>query len=288
MKFTLLTCLKYLILIGFFFGQAGDCEADDEVIPEITTLTGKVYKNVRITKLLPNEIAIMHETGTTRIPLTALSEELRIKLGCDLGSKIKKIASAYAELGELKLRPEFHKGGFTDQAAKKWLDSLKTLQNDAELNKELLSKGVAFGELEVLAREWQGSKGLDTEYTTSFVPLWNKALGLKSEEAQEKKPENIKIAAKAPMPKVTGIWRMKNRNLLMDKISLLENEKGEVSGFYHFIGGSKLEFTTKEAASKVGRTFKIIESPSGDYIRIKDSGELELADDFGVLNTGTK
>lgn len=278
---------KYLILLSFFFGQAKNSQAEDDVIQEINTLTGKVYLKVKITKILPNEIGIMHESGVARIPITEVPEELRIKLGCDLKSKIKKAASAYDQLWEIKLRPGFHKDGFMDEAAKDWLDSVRSLRIDTELNNELLSKGVALADLEVLATEWRKSKGLDTQASSSFVSLWDKALGVKREKPEEQKAEDVQVAKNKPKPNIYGIWKMRDRSLLVDKIYLYE-EKGVPSGFYSFINGEKLKFTLKESESAVGWTFKIVESPSGDFIRITDSGTLELCDGMGVINTGRK
>jgi hypothetical protein len=295
---------KYLILLSFFFGQAKNSQAEDDVIQEINTLTGKVYLKVKITKILPNEIGIMHESGVARIPITEVPEELRIKLGCDLKSKIKKAASAYDQLWEIKLRPGFHKDGFMDEAAKDWLDSVRSLRIDTELNNELLSKGVALADLEVLATEWRKSKGLDTQASSSFVSLWDKALGVKREKPEEpslwdkalgvkrekpeeQKAEDVQVAKNKPKPNIYGIWKMRDRSLLVDKIYLYE-EKGVPSGIYSFINGEKLKFTLKESESAVGWTFKIVESPSGDYIRITDLGTLELCDGMGVINTGRK
>lgn len=282
-----LTCLKYLYLMSLLFGLAERSQAGDDVIPEINTLTGKVYEKVKITKVLPNEIGIMHESGTARIPITELPEDIRIKLGFDLGSKIKKIEAVYGELWEIRLRPEFHETGFQDPAAKEWLDAVRSMRNDAELAKALLSKGVALADLEVLASEWRKSKGRDTKSSSSFVSLWDKALGVKREKPQEQKVADVQDGKNPPKPNIYGIWKMKDRSLLVDTISLYM-EKGAPSGHYSFTTGEKLAFTIKEVEFSAGWTFKIVESPSGDYIRITDSGMLELCDDMGVVNTGRK
>jgi hypothetical protein len=271
-----------------FFGQAEKSIAGDDTVTEIHTLSGKIYKQVKITKILPNEIGVMHESGAAHIPIQELPEDIRIKLGCDLGSKIKKVESLYGQLWEIRLSAKFHNAGFLDQAAKGWLDSVRTIKNDVELNNVLLSKGVALADLEVLASDWHKSKGLDTELSSSFVALWDKALGVKREKPQEQKVADEQVRKNHPKPNIYGVWKMRDRSLLVDKIYLFENEKGVPSGFYSFINGQKLQFTIKETESTVGWTFKIIESPSGDYIRITDSGMLELCDSMGVINTGKK
>ena len=59
---------------------------------ELKTTSGKTFRDVRITKVTPSEISIMHESGATRIPMTDLPNALRIKLGYDPAK-----AEAYAK-----------------------------------------------------------------------------------------------------------------------------------------------------------------------------------------------
>ena len=64
-------------------GLAATTLAEDERTPEIKTAGGKTYHDVRVTKMTPSEISIMHESGVARIPLNALPEDLKIKFGYD-------------------------------------------------------------------------------------------------------------------------------------------------------------------------------------------------------------
>ena len=60
-------------------GLVATSQAEDEKIPELKTTSGKTYHDVRITKVTPSDISIMHESGATRIPLSDLPEDLKIK-----------------------------------------------------------------------------------------------------------------------------------------------------------------------------------------------------------------
>uniref|UniRef100_UPI0037838BB5 hypothetical protein n=1 Tax=Prosthecobacter sp. TaxID=1965333 RepID=UPI0037838BB5 len=49
--------------------------------PELTTIDGKVFKQVKVMKKSPTEIRIMHADGFATIPLSALPPEVRSKYG---------------------------------------------------------------------------------------------------------------------------------------------------------------------------------------------------------------
>lgn len=51
------------------------------VLAELTTLDGKTYKQVKVVKVLPVEIRIMHADGFATIPLSALPPEIRVNYG---------------------------------------------------------------------------------------------------------------------------------------------------------------------------------------------------------------
>lgn len=51
------------------------------VMAELTTLDGKTYKQVKVVKVLPVEIRIMHADGFATIPLSALPPEIRVNYG---------------------------------------------------------------------------------------------------------------------------------------------------------------------------------------------------------------
>jgi len=52
-----------------------------DVIPELTTLDGKTYKQVKVMKVLPVEIRIMHADGFATVPLSTLPPEIRANYG---------------------------------------------------------------------------------------------------------------------------------------------------------------------------------------------------------------
>lgn len=51
------------------------------VMAELTTLDGRTYKQVKVVKVLPVEIRIMHADGFATIPLSALPPEIRVNYG---------------------------------------------------------------------------------------------------------------------------------------------------------------------------------------------------------------
>ena len=57
---------------------AGALHAED-----LTTTEGRIYKGVTITKVEPDGISIMHESGTAKVPFTKLSKEVQLKHGHD-------------------------------------------------------------------------------------------------------------------------------------------------------------------------------------------------------------
>lgn len=54
-----------------------------EVLPEVRTTAGKVYRQAKVLKVTDAEVRIMHEAGTAAIPLEELPEELRERFGYD-------------------------------------------------------------------------------------------------------------------------------------------------------------------------------------------------------------
>ena len=75
--------LAFLIFCILSVGLACVSRAEDEKIPEIKTASGKTYRDVRVTKVTPSEISIMHESGAGRIPLKDLPDDLKAKFGYD-------------------------------------------------------------------------------------------------------------------------------------------------------------------------------------------------------------
>ena len=86
--------------------------AEDEKIPEIKTTSGKTYRDVRVTKVTPGEISIMHESGVARIPMKDLPDDLKAKFGYDpvkaeahakaTGEAEKQLAEAAKQQAEAK------------------------------------------------------------------------------------------------------------------------------------------------------------------------------------------
>ncbi|MEY3896551.1 MAG: hypothetical protein RLZZ214_2071 [Verrucomicrobiota bacterium] len=91
-------------------GLAATSQAEDEKIPEIKTASGKTYHDVRVTKVTPSEISIMHESGVSRVPLKDLPDDLKAKFGYDpakaeanakaIGEAEKQIADAQRKAAE--------------------------------------------------------------------------------------------------------------------------------------------------------------------------------------------
>jgi len=86
----------FAILCALSVGLAPVALAEDEKIPEIKTASGKTYQGVRITKVTPSEISIIHESGVARIPLKDLPEDLKTKFGYD-PTKAEAHAAAVAQ-----------------------------------------------------------------------------------------------------------------------------------------------------------------------------------------------
>ncbi len=68
-----------------------------DVYPQLDTLDGKSYTQVKVMKVLPTEIRIMHADGFATIPLSALPPEVRVKYG---------VADANAEAMEAQQRKQ--------------------------------------------------------------------------------------------------------------------------------------------------------------------------------------
>jgi hypothetical protein len=83
MKPSFVRHFRFLVLPLLVLGLANTSTAQDEKIPEITTASGKTYRDVRITKVTPSEVSIAHEAGAARIPFAELPEDLKAKLGYD-------------------------------------------------------------------------------------------------------------------------------------------------------------------------------------------------------------
>lgn len=66
--------LAALFSLTFLLNAAG-------VIAELTTLDGKTYRQVKVVKVLPVEIRIMHADGFATVPLSALPPEIRANYG---------------------------------------------------------------------------------------------------------------------------------------------------------------------------------------------------------------
>ena len=70
--------LSFLVL-----GLVSATQAADEKIPELKTVSGKTFRDVRITKVTPTDVSIIHEGGAARIQMIDLPENLKAKLGYD-------------------------------------------------------------------------------------------------------------------------------------------------------------------------------------------------------------
>lgn len=82
-----------LLLLALFYSVGATFAAD--VYPQLSTLDGKTYLQVKVTKASATEIRIMHTEGFATIPLSALPPEIRSKYG---------VADAAAEAAEAQQR----------------------------------------------------------------------------------------------------------------------------------------------------------------------------------------
>ena len=97
-------------------GLVSDTQAAEEKIPELKTVSGKIFRDVRITKVTPIEISIMHESGATRISMGDLPNALRIKLGYD---PVKAEAYAKAQADDKQQAVDAAKKRAESEALKK-------------------------------------------------------------------------------------------------------------------------------------------------------------------------
>lgn len=79
---------------------AGALHAED-----LTTTEGRIYKGVAVTKVEPDGISIVHESGTAKVPFGKLSKELQEKHGYDpkkaaefADRQARKLSAAEAEI----------------------------------------------------------------------------------------------------------------------------------------------------------------------------------------------
>ena len=66
-------------------------KASGEVLGDVSTLKGKVYRNARISVLTPTEMRILHEGGPATIPVTELTPELRERYHLDLAEAVRLV-----------------------------------------------------------------------------------------------------------------------------------------------------------------------------------------------------
>ena len=88
--------------------------AADE-FPELRTLDGKLYKQVKVTKTSPAEIRVMHADGFAIIPLSQLPPEIRARYG-QTSKNAEMIAEAERELNNIRARPAAIPAPSTPQA----------------------------------------------------------------------------------------------------------------------------------------------------------------------------
>ncbi len=105
------------------------------VFAELTTLDGKTYKQVKVVKVLPVEIRIMHADGFATIPLSALPPEIRANYG---------VADVNAEA----LAAEQKKQGNLEAAA------LTRQAKEAQQFAELTQQPLALCRQAVVVRDW--------------------------------------------------------------------------------------------------------------------------------------
>lgn len=105
------------------------------VMAELTTLDGKTYKQVKVVKVLPVEIRIMHADGFATIPLSALPPEIRVNYGT-------ADVNAEAMAAEQKLKDN------------KAAAAMARLEKEAQQFAELTHQPLALCRQAVVVRDW--------------------------------------------------------------------------------------------------------------------------------------
>ena len=99
------------------------------------------------------------------------------------GEPLKVTRQLYMDLQEFKSDKNFHKVGFADGSPKTryrtWFEAYEGASKDPRYNKALIAKGVAFGDLYVLGKEYMKSGGKETDYSKFITVEFAKALNTK-------------------------------------------------------------------------------------------------------------
>lgn len=90
-------------MLAALFMCAAFLQAADD-FPEIRTLDGKLYKNVKVTKTSPAEIRIMHAEGFAVIPLSQLPEDVLTRFGGKVSKNAEMLAEGERELANIRAR----------------------------------------------------------------------------------------------------------------------------------------------------------------------------------------
>lgn len=83
--------LSWLLCVG-----AWSCYAEESEPLTLETLTGKVYQNAKVSKVMPDGIIFFHEGGVATVPFTELSKEWREKFDYDPEKAERAVAERQA------------------------------------------------------------------------------------------------------------------------------------------------------------------------------------------------
>jgi hypothetical protein len=77
-----MTPMKALLILALLT-ICGHCEGHPKEFDRLETTKGKVYEKVKVRKVEPDGISIMHDSGTAKVPFEHLSDELKNAFGYD-------------------------------------------------------------------------------------------------------------------------------------------------------------------------------------------------------------
>lgn len=207
-------------------------------------------------------------------------------VGPDLALRLDRVKALYEELWTIRTTSGFIQNGFVDQKAKIWLSRFNAMKDDMEISRVLLERQVAIDDLYILAKEWRKNYGAHSESSNRIVALWDSAFGLTHETGLiPKQKMHTEIKKPAELSPV-GLWRM-SKGSNITQILITDADDGRFPILLTFDTGEKLVVTAKETKLKRYRMFEW-DNPTGDYIILWPSGDIELRDNSGVVSTSRK
>ncbi len=133
------------------------------------------------------EIASQEATPPQAMPSPAPAESQTQERGPAPTDHMGRAKALYLELLEMRAAPEFHQEGFAEGSRfRSWFERSQTLQAETKGDSAFIAKGVAVGDLVILANEWRTNKGADTEASRFLDEAWAQAMGVSRTESDPK------------------------------------------------------------------------------------------------------